>query len=41
MPGFEPHQPVPRRTDPSTIVRLTCTLTTDVCYEVQEDAHRL
>jgi hypothetical protein len=41
MPGFEPGQPVPRRTDASTDVHLTCRFTTDVCGGVQEYAHRL
>jgi hypothetical protein len=40
-PGFEPHQPVPRGTDASTDVRLTCMLATDVCCDVQVYAHRL
>jgi hypothetical protein len=40
MPRFEPHQPVPRRTDVSTIVRLTCMLAADVCCDVQVYAHR-
>ena len=41
MPGFEPGQPVPRRTDVSSVVRLTCILATDVCWEIQVYAHRL
>jgi hypothetical protein len=41
VPGFEPGQPVPRRTDVSSVVRLTCILATDVCWDVQVYAHRL
>jgi hypothetical protein len=41
VPGFEPGQPILRRTDASTLVRLTCMLATYVCWEVQEYAHRV
>jgi hypothetical protein len=41
MPGFEPGQPVPPRTDASIVVRLTCIIATDVCWDVQVYAHRL
>jgi hypothetical protein len=41
MPGFEPGQPVPRRTDVSSVVHLTCILATDVCWDVQVYAHGL
>jgi hypothetical protein len=41
MPGFEPDQPVPWGTDASSVVRLTCVLATDVCWDVQEYAHPL
>jgi hypothetical protein len=41
MPGFEPGRPVPRGTGASTVVRLTCMLTTNMCGGVQEYAHRL
>jgi hypothetical protein len=35
VPGSEPDQPGPGRTDASTVVRLTCILATDVCWDVQ------
>jgi hypothetical protein len=41
MPGFEPGQPILRRTDASTLVHLTCMPTTYVCWDVQEYAHRV
>jgi hypothetical protein len=41
VPGFEPHQPVPRRTHESSVVRVTCMLATDVCWDVKVYAHRL
>jgi hypothetical protein len=41
MPGFEPDQPFPRRTDLSSVVRLICILATDVCWHIQVYAHRL
>jgi hypothetical protein len=40
-PGFEPHQPVWRSLGASTVVRLTCGSTVEVCWDVQAYAHRL
>jgi hypothetical protein len=39
--GFEPHQPVRGSMDASTVVRLTCILTTDVCCDVRVYPHRM
>jgi hypothetical protein len=38
--GIEPHQPVPRGIATSTVVRLACAFTVDVCSDVQAYAHR-
>jgi hypothetical protein len=41
LPGFEPHRPIPGSLSASTTVRLACTFTIAVCWDVHAYAHRL